>query len=128
MAGYFERDGSYVKGIEDFLLERGAIPTEEHQKWWLRISPITGFISHDYKFHGIFATSSIRGGGGATNASKKRLRSESHRPSTPASTIMAPVSIKKRPCRKLYQITIALRASFTFHIRQMKKIFRPAGA
>jgi type I restriction enzyme R subunit len=60
MAGYFDTDGKYVRGIEDFLLENGQYRTEEHQKMvvqdiidnWLT-------ISHNHKFHGIFATSSI---------------------------------------------------------------------
>ena len=60
MAGYYTSDGSYVKGIEDFLLENGQYRTPEHQKKvvedildnWIP-------ISHNYKFHGLFATSSI---------------------------------------------------------------------
>ena len=60
MAGYYKADGSYVKGIEDFLLENGQYRTAEHQKKvvedildnWIP-------ISHNYKFHGLFATSSI---------------------------------------------------------------------
>ena len=61
MAGHFEKDGKYVPGIEDYLLENGRYRTEEHQKMvvhdildnWLT-------ISHAGKFHAIFATSSIR--------------------------------------------------------------------
>jgi len=60
MAGYYTDDGSYVKGIEDYLLSNGQYRTDEHQKMvvqdildnWLT-------ISHNYKFHGMFATSSI---------------------------------------------------------------------
>ena len=60
MAGHYTSDGSYVKGIEDFLLENGQYRTPEHQKKvvedildnWIP-------ISHNYKFHGLFATSSI---------------------------------------------------------------------
>lgn len=60
MAGYHTDDGKYVKGIEDYLLSNGQYRTEEHQKMvvqdildnWLT-------ISHNYKFHGMFATSSI---------------------------------------------------------------------
>lgn len=60
MAGVFHQDGGYERGIEDFLLENGQYRTEEHQMMvvqdivdnWLT-------ISHNYKFHGIFATSSI---------------------------------------------------------------------
>lgn len=60
MAGYYTSAGTYVKGIEDFLLENGQYRTPEHQKKvvedildnWIP-------ISHNYKFHGLFATSSI---------------------------------------------------------------------
>ncbi|MBQ6051804.1 MAG: type I restriction endonuclease subunit R [Clostridia bacterium] len=60
MAGHYTSDGSYVKGIEDFLLENGQYRTPEHQKKvvedildnWIP-------ISHNYKFHGLLATSSI---------------------------------------------------------------------
>ena len=60
MAGHRNNEGTYEKGIEDFLLEKGQYRTEEHQKMvvqdilenWLT-------ISHNHKFHGLFATSSI---------------------------------------------------------------------
>ena len=59
MGGY-EKDGKFVKGIETFMLKNGQYRTEEHQEKvvedilanWLT-------ISHAYKFHAIFATSSI---------------------------------------------------------------------
>lgn len=60
MAGYENSDGSYVKGIEDFLLENGQYRTDEHQK--MVVEDILGdweVISHGRKFHGLFATSGI---------------------------------------------------------------------
>jgi len=59
MAGYREKSGKYVKGIEDYL-PREQYERIEHQKMvikdildnWLR-------LSHASKFHAIFATSSI---------------------------------------------------------------------
>ena len=59
MAGYHEKSGKYVKGIEDYL-PREQYERVEHQKMviqdildnWLR-------LSHASKFHAIFATSSI---------------------------------------------------------------------
>lgn len=60
MAGYYEADGSYVEGIEDILLKKGQYETEEHQQMVvndIRDNWIT--ISRNYKFHGLFATSSI---------------------------------------------------------------------
>ena len=60
MAGYERPDGTYVKGIEDYLLENGQYRTEEHQKMVVQdIIDNWITISHNYKFHGIFATSSI---------------------------------------------------------------------
>ncbi len=60
MAGYFDVDGKYVKGIEDFLLENGQYRTEEHQKMVVQdIVENWITISHNHKFHGVFATSSI---------------------------------------------------------------------
>ena len=61
MAGYYENDGKYVCGIEDYLLENGQYRTDEHQK--MVVSDILDnwvTISHAGKFHAIFATSSIR--------------------------------------------------------------------
>lgn len=59
MAGYVQADGSYLKGIEDYL-PVSQYEREEHQcavvddilKNWTT-------LSHDSKFHAIFATSSI---------------------------------------------------------------------
>jgi len=59
MAGYREKSGEYIKGIEDYL-PREQYERAEHQKMviqdimdnWLR-------LSHASKFHAIFATSSI---------------------------------------------------------------------
>lgn len=60
MAGFYNPDGTYVKGIEDYLLEKGQYRTEEHQKMVVRdILDNWITISHNYKFHGLFATSSI---------------------------------------------------------------------
>lgn len=60
MAGYFDAEGKYHKGIEDFLLENGQYRTEEHQKMVVQdILDNWVTISHNHKFHGIFATSSI---------------------------------------------------------------------
>jgi len=60
MAGYKNPDGTYVKGIEDYLLEKGQYRTEEHQKMVVQdILDKWITISHNYKFHGLFATSSI---------------------------------------------------------------------
>ena len=65
MAGYYEGDGSYVKGIEDYLPRSQYLPNEEHRDHdhpsmvvqdivdnWL-------ILSQGNKFHAIFATSSI---------------------------------------------------------------------
>ena len=60
MAGYERSDGTYVKGIEDYLLENGQYRTEEHQRMVVQdIIDNWITISHNHKFHGIFATSSI---------------------------------------------------------------------
>lgn len=60
MAGFIGADGRYVSGIEDILLTNGQYRTEEHQRMVvedIKANWIT--ISHNFKFHGIFATSSI---------------------------------------------------------------------
>jgi type I restriction enzyme R subunit len=60
MAGYTTSDGHYEKGIEDYLMENGQYRTEEHQKMVVQdIIDNWVPISHNYKFHGLFATSSI---------------------------------------------------------------------
>lgn len=59
MAGFTGDDGKYVKGIEDYLL-KSQYQTDEHENMvvmdiadnWVR-------LSHNSKFHAIFATSSI---------------------------------------------------------------------
>lgn len=59
MAGYDPGDGSYVKGIEDYL-PRSQYRTEEHQSMVVRDIVENGLIlSQNGKFHAIFATSSI---------------------------------------------------------------------
>ena len=60
MAGYYNEHGGYVKGIEDYHIKGKLYESEEHRKKvaedivdnWIS-------ISHDYKFHGMLATSSI---------------------------------------------------------------------
>lgn len=59
MAGYIASDGKYVKGIEDYLPsaqydrdEHRKAVIEDIRKNWIR-------LSHNYKFHAIFATNSI---------------------------------------------------------------------
>lgn len=60
MAGFFSKDGKYNRGIEDWLIENGQYRTEEHQNMVVQdIVDNWITISHNYKFHGIFATSSI---------------------------------------------------------------------
>lgn len=60
MAGYEDDSGKYVKGIEDFLLKNGQYQTEEHQQMVVKdILDNWLVISHNNKFHGLFATSSI---------------------------------------------------------------------
>lgn len=60
MAGYIDAEGKNSKGIEDYLLENGQYRTEEHQKMVVQdIVDNWIVISHNHKFHGIFATSSI---------------------------------------------------------------------
>ena len=60
MAGVAKEDGTFVKGIEDYLLENGQYRTEEHRKKVVEdILENWTYISHNKKFHGLFATSSI---------------------------------------------------------------------
>lgn len=60
MAGYYDNSGRYIKGIEDYMLKNGQYHTEEHQKMVVKdIVDNWLTISHNYKFHGMFATSSI---------------------------------------------------------------------
>lgn len=59
MAGYYESDGSYVKGIEDYL-PLVQYRTEEHQTMVVKdIVDNWMILSQGSKFHAIFATSSI---------------------------------------------------------------------
>ncbi len=60
MAGRYDDSGKYIKGIEDYLLKNGQYRTDEHQKMVVKdILDNWLTISHNYKFHGMFATSSI---------------------------------------------------------------------
>lgn len=59
MAGFTQADGNYLKGIEDFI-PASQYEREEHQN--AVVDDILGnwvTLSHDSKFHAIFATSSI---------------------------------------------------------------------
>lgn len=59
MAGYYEGDGSYVKGIEDYL-PLSQYRTKEHQSMVVKdIVENWLILSQGNKFHAIFATSSI---------------------------------------------------------------------
>lgn len=59
MAGFCENDGSYIKGIEDYL-PNSQYRTEEHQEMVVKdIIDNWVILSQDGKFHAIFATSSI---------------------------------------------------------------------
>ena len=59
MAGYVQADGSYLKGIEDYL-PVAQYEREEHQCAVVDdILENWTTLSHDSKFHAIFATSSI---------------------------------------------------------------------
>lgn len=60
MAGRYDNSGKYIRGIEDFLLKNGQYHTDEHQKMVVKdIIDNWLTISHNNKFHGLFATSSI---------------------------------------------------------------------
>lgn len=59
MAGFTQADGSYVKGIEDYI-PTAQYEREEHQNAVVDdILENWVTLSHDSKFHAIFATSSI---------------------------------------------------------------------
>ncbi|WP_078427529.1 type I restriction endonuclease subunit R, EcoR124 family [Alkalihalobacterium alkalinitrilicum] len=59
MAGYIGDDGKYVKGIEDYL-PKSQYQTEEHKNMVVKdIADNWVRLSHNSKFHAIFATSSI---------------------------------------------------------------------
>lgn len=59
MAGYIGDDGKYVRGIEDYLTT-SQYQTEEHENMVVQdIADNWVTLSHNSKFHAIFATSSI---------------------------------------------------------------------
>ena len=60
MAGYEGEKGSYTMGIEDYMLDNDQYNTKTHRKMVVK-SIVDNWlvISHNKKFHGIFATSSI---------------------------------------------------------------------
>ncbi|MCP3776508.1 HsdR family type I site-specific deoxyribonuclease [Paenibacillus sp. MZ04-78.2] len=59
MAGYIGNDGKYVYGIEDYL-PKSQYQREEHRSTVIRdIADNWMTLSHNSKFHAIFATSSI---------------------------------------------------------------------
>ncbi|PRS72227.1 type I restriction endonuclease subunit R [Bacillus sp. NMTD17] len=59
MAGYIGEDGKYVKGIEDYL-PKSQYQTDEHENMVVKdIADNWVTLSHNSKFHAIFATSSI---------------------------------------------------------------------
>ncbi|MED4797327.1 HsdR family type I site-specific deoxyribonuclease [Priestia megaterium] len=59
MAGYIGDDGKYVKGIEDYL-STSQYQTDEHKNMVVKdIADNWVTLSHNSKFHAIFATSSI---------------------------------------------------------------------
>lgn len=60
MAGSVTDDGKYVRGIEDYMLESGQYRTDEHRKMVVKDITENWIIkSRNFKFHGLFATSSI---------------------------------------------------------------------
>ena len=59
MAGHYEKDGTYVKGIEDYI-PNSQYRTKEHQEMVVKdILDNWVVLSQGNKFHAIFATSSI---------------------------------------------------------------------
>ena len=59
MAGFTEADGSYVKGIEDYIPNSQYLTEEHREKVVEDISANWETLSRGGKFHAIFATSSI---------------------------------------------------------------------
>lgn len=59
MSGYYEDDGSYVKGIEDYI-PKSQYRTDEHQEMIVK-DILTNWVTLSQlgKFHAIFATNSI---------------------------------------------------------------------
>ena len=59
MAGYIGNDGNYIRGVENFL-RMSQYQTEEHENMVVKdIADNWLTLSHNSKFHAIFATSSI---------------------------------------------------------------------
>lgn len=59
MAGYMDRSGKYIKGIEDYI-PTSQYHTKEHREMVVQdIIDNWSTLSHNGKFHAIFATSSI---------------------------------------------------------------------
>lgn len=59
MCGYYEQDGRYVRGIEDYL-PNSQYETDEHVKMVVKdIKENWTTLSHNGKFHALFATHSI---------------------------------------------------------------------
>ena len=59
MAGYEDKDGNYIKGIEDYLVTKQYHSKEHQEKVVENILENFQTLSHNSKFHAIFATSSI---------------------------------------------------------------------
>ena len=60
MAGYEDENGNYISGIEDYLQTKQYHSTEHREKVVENILDNWQILSHNGKFHAIFATSSIR--------------------------------------------------------------------
>lgn len=59
MAGYEDENGTYIKGIEDYLLTKQYHSREHQEKVVENILENYQTLSHNSKFHAVFATSSI---------------------------------------------------------------------
>ena len=59
MAGYEDNNGIYIKGIEDYLVTKQYHSKEHQEKVVENILENFQVLSHNGKFHAIFATSSI---------------------------------------------------------------------
>lgn len=59
MAGFLGDDGKWVKGIEDYLPKTQYLSSEHQSKVVEDIQENWLTLSHNGKFHAIFATSSI---------------------------------------------------------------------
>lgn len=60
MAGYEDENGNYVYGIEDYLQTKQYHSSEHREKVVENILDNWQILSHNSKFHAIFATSSIK--------------------------------------------------------------------